>query len=71
MAQALHTNARGRFPLGYDGDLGTVDLFLNGADAQPGCARWAPVDTCSHSYAIYLLTALNRRSLAGSGGSYR
>ena len=71
MFQALHTNARGPFSMGYDGDLGTVDFFLNGANRQPGCSEWAPVDPCSHSYAIYLLTELNQRNLADSGSSYR
>ena len=53
--QALHTNVKGSFHLGYDGDLGSVDFYLNDATTQPGCYDMY----CSHSYGQQLLISLN------------
>ena len=62
--QALHTNVKGSLHLGYDGDLGSVDFYLNDATTQPGCYDMY----CSHSYAQQLLISLNA---AHSENGYR
>ena len=62
--QALHTNVKGGLHLGYDGDLGSVDFYLNDATTQPGCYDIY----CSHSYGLQLLISLNE---AYSESGYR
>ena len=53
--QVLHTNVKGSLHLGYDGDLGSVDFYLNDATTQPGCFDIY----CSHSYPLQFLISLN------------
>ena len=69
--QAIHTNSNGLFPfaLGYDGNVGHVDFYFNGAKHQPGCAA---IDVgCHHGFGYGFLTDLNTRNAASSGSRYR
>ena len=62
--QVLHSNAKGDYHLGYDGDLGSVNFHLNDATTQPGCYDI----NCSHIYPQQLLISLNE---AYSEAGYR
>ena len=69
--QALHTNSNGPFPfaLGYEGNVGSVDFYFNGAKHQPGCGD---LDIgCHHGFGYRFLTDLNIRNAAGIGSGYR
>ena len=69
--QALHTNSNGPFPLalGYEGNVGSVDFYFNGAKHQPGCGN---LDiSCHHAFGHRFLTDLNIRNVAGSDSGYR
>ena len=69
--QAIHTNSKGLFPLalGYDGNVGDIDFYFNGAEYQPGCKKLDIV--CHHGFGHGFLTDLNVRNAAGSGRGYR
>ena len=62
--QVLHSNAKGDYHLGYDGDLGSVNFHLNDAATQPGCYDI----NCSHIYPQQFLISLNE---AYSEAGYR
>lgn len=69
--QVFHTNSNGIFPfaLGYEGNVGSVDFYFNGAKHQPGCGD---LDTsCHHAFGHHFLLDLNNRNAASSGSGYR